>query len=153
MRLLLDTTYLLPAIGVSLEGLPHDAPFKLLEKGYNLSISNITLFELEAKGAKYIAQGDLTVERVSRGIRAIVYDDRLERIPTYETPILLTSFTLRRLMNDFIDCLILSSAINHGGMLVTEDKRIHELEERTVFQEIIKATNPQFKVNKLDDVA
>lgn len=56
-------------------------------------------------------------------------------------------------MNDFIDCLILSSAINHGGMLVTEDKRIHELEERTVFQEIIKATNPQFKVNKLDDVA
>ena len=85
MRLLLDTTYLLPAIGVSIEGLPEDAPIQLIEKGHQISISEIAIFELSAKGAKHVARGGLTAERVSRGIRAIVHDDRLRMIPIHDS--------------------------------------------------------------------
>lgn len=44
MKLLLDTTYLLPAIGISVRELQEDA----------LSKSEISIFELPAEGAKHI---------------------------------------------------------------------------------------------------
>ena len=152
MRLLLDTTYLLPAIGVSIKDLLQDSPIKLIRKGHEISISDITIFELSAKGAKHITLGTLTAERVSRGIRAIVYDDRIERIPIHDSSILLTAFKLRRTLNDFIDCLILSSAVNRNDILVTEDGNIHDLRERREFQELIQAINPQFKIQTLTEI-
>ncbi|MEM2889599.1 MAG: hypothetical protein QXR42_09060 [Candidatus Bathyarchaeia archaeon] len=36
----------------------------------------------------------------------------IETIPTHENALLLTAFKLRSMLNDFIDCLILSAAIN-----------------------------------------
>ena len=152
MRLLLDTTYLLPAIGVSIKDLLRDAPIELIRKGHEISISDITIFELIAKGAKHITLGTLTAERVSRGIRAIVYDDRIERIPVHDSSVLLTAFKLRRMLNDFIDCLILSSAINRNDILMTEDGDIHDLGEKREFQELLQSINPQFKIQKLTEI-
>ena len=151
MRLLLDTTYLLPAIGVSIKGFPEDAPIKLARKGHLLSISDITIFELSAKGAKYITTGALTPERVSRGIRAIIYDDSIEKIPIQDSSILLTAFKLRNTLSDFIDCLILSSAINRNDALVTEDEDIQNLSKKREFQELLQTKNPKFKIQKLTD--
>jgi len=151
LRLLLDTTYLLPAIGVSIKNLLQDASIKLIRKGHEISISDITIFELSAKGAKHITLGTLTAERVSRGIRAIVYDDRIERIPIHDSSVLLTAFKLRRMLNDFIDCLILSSAINRNDILVTEDGDIHDLREKREFQELLHMINPQFKIQTLKE--
>jgi len=152
LRLLLDTTYLLPAIGVSIKDLLQDAPIELIKKGHRISISDITIFELSAKGAKHITLGTLTAERVSRGIRAIVYDDRIERIPVHDSSVLLTAFKLRRMLNDFIDCLILSSAINQCDSLVTEDGDIHDLNEKREFQEILQIINPHFKIQTLKEI-
>jgi len=47
----------------------------------------------------------------------------------HETSILLTAFRLRKVIDDFIDCIILSSAINHAEALVTEDEDLHKLSE------------------------
>lgn len=152
MRLLLDTTYLLPAIGVSIKDLLQDAPIELIREGHQISISDITIFELSAKGAKHITLGTLTAERVSRGIRAIVYDDGIERIPVHDSSVLLTAFKLRRMSNDFIDCLILSSAINRNDSLVTEDGDIHDLREKREFQELLHMINPQFKIQTLKEM-
>ena len=152
MRLLLDTTYLLPAIGISIRGIPKDALIKLIGKGHHISISEITIFELSAKGAKHIVDRTLTAERVSRGIRAIVYDERIEKIPIHDTSILLLAFKLRRLLNDFIDCLILSSAIIRNDILITEDEAIHELWEKREFQELIQTINPEFKTQRVKNV-
>ena len=152
MRLLLDTTYLLPAIGVSIKGLPEDAPIKLISSGHQISMSDITIFELSAKGAKHITLGTLTAERVSRGIRALVYDDRIERIPIHDSSVLLAAFKLRRMLSDFIDCLILSSAINRNDILVTEDGDIHDIRERREFKELLQTINPQFKIQTVKDV-
>ncbi|MFQ6081229.1 MAG: PIN domain-containing protein [Candidatus Bathyarchaeia archaeon] len=152
MRLLLDTTYLLPAIGVSIKGLPEDAPIKLIRKGHQISISDITVLELSAMGAKQITIGTLKAERVSRGIRAIVYDDRIARIPVHDSSVLLTAFKLRRTLSDFVDCLILSSAINRNDVLVTEDEDIQNLRKKRAFQELLQTTNPKFEIQTLTDM-
>jgi len=81
LEALLDTPYLLPAIGVSIKGLPKDALIRLIQKGHQISISNISVFELSAKGAKHVATGTLSADRVTRGISAIVYDERTMVVP------------------------------------------------------------------------
>jgi PIN domain nuclease of toxin-antitoxin system len=149
MKLLLDTAYLLPAIGVSVKELPKDAPIKLMSKGHQISISDISIFELSAKGAKHIITGTLPPERVTKGIAAIIYDERIETIPIHDSKLLLTAFKLRNMLTDFIDCLILSSAINRCDALITEDDDIRNLEKNNEFNELITAINPKFKIQAL----
>ena len=120
----MDTPYLLPAIGVSIKGLPKDALIRMIQKGHQISISNISVFELSAKGAKHVATGTLSAERVTRGISAIVYDERITVVPMHDSSVLLMAFKLRRMLNGFIDCLILSSAINQNDAVLTEEKDI-----------------------------
>ena len=146
MKLLLDTTYLLPAIGISIKELPKDVPIKLMQKGNRISICDISLFELSAKGAKHVSTGILPAERVTRGIRAIIYNDDIETISMYESTLLFTAFKLRGMLNDFIDCLILSAAINRCDILLTEDTDIQELKKNKEFNELRMAINPKFKI-------
>jgi hypothetical protein len=147
-----DTTYLLPAIGISIKELPRDAPIKLVAKGHQISISDISIFELSAKGAKYIANGTLTPERAMMGIRAIVYDDAIGHISIHDSDILLTSFKLRSVLDDFIGCLILSSAINQCDALITEDSGILNLNKNKEFNELLATANSKFKIRKLTEI-
>lgn len=146
MKLLLDTTYLLPAIGISIKELPKDVPIKLMQKGNRISICDISLFELSAKGAKHVSTGILPAERVTRGIRAIIYNEDIETVSMYESTLLFTAFKLRSMLNDFIDCLILSAAINRCDILLTEDTDIQELKKSKEFNELRMAINPKFKI-------
>ena len=152
MKLLLDTTYFMPTIGVSIKEMQRDALLTLIAKEHKIAMSQITIFELTAKGAKYIKEGQLTPERVTRGIRAIVYNDAIETIPTHDTSILLTSFKLRNMLNDFIDCLILSSAMNHCDAIITEDNEIQSLKKNTEFNNLVADQNPVFKILKLTEI-
>jgi PIN domain nuclease of toxin-antitoxin system len=151
LRLLLDTTYFLPAIGISIKELPKDVPIKLIQKGNRISICDISIFELSAKGAKHISAGILPAERVTRGIRAIIYNETIETIPMYESTLLLTAFKLRSILNDFIDCLILSAAINRCDILLTEDQDIQELKRNKEFNELRMAINPKFKIQSVTE--
>jgi predicted nucleic acid-binding protein len=152
LRLLLDTTYLLPAIGISIKGLPKDVPIKLTQKGNRISICDITIFELSAKGAKHVNAGTLPAERVTRGIRAIAYNEAIETIPTYDSTLLLTAFKLRSMLNDFIDCLILSAALNRCDILLTEDRDIQDLKKSKEFNELRMTTNPSFKIQSFTEI-
>ena len=152
MKLLLDTTYLLPAIGISIKELPRDTPIKLLSKGHQISMSDISIFELSAKGAKHITAGTLLAERVTKGVRAIIYDERIEIIPISDSKLLITSFKLRSIFNDFIDCLILSTALNHCEALITEDNEIQNLKKNKEFNKFLATTNPKFRIQKLSEI-
>ena len=152
MRLLLDTNYFLPAVGVTIKGFPEDTPIKLIENGHQLFMSEITIFELSAKGAKYVAVGTLTAERVARGIRAIIYDERITAVPIYDSSVLNIAFTLRKILSDFIDCIILSSAINQSDTLITEDEDMQNLRKSREYQELLQKTNPKFEIKTLADV-
>jgi PIN domain nuclease of toxin-antitoxin system len=152
LKLLLDTTYFLPAIGISIKELPNDGPVKLIAKGHQVSINEISLFELSAEGAKHVIDGTLTPERVARGIKAIIYDEAIETIPIHDNNLLLTSFKLRRTLNDFIDCLILSSAINQCDALITEDDDIQNLKKNKEFDKLLTTTNTKFRIQKLTEI-
>ena len=152
MKLLLDTTYYLPAIGVSIKEMQKDALLTLITKKHQILMSQITIFELSAKGAKYIKEGQLSPERVTRGISAIIYNDAIEAIPMHDTTILQTSFKLRNMLNDFIDCLILSSAIHNTEAIVTEDSEIQSLKKNAEFQSLVADQNPSFKILKLAEI-
>lgn len=151
MRLLLDTTYLLPAIGISIKNIPSDTPIKLIQKGHQVSMSDISVFELSAKSAKFVTAGKLSPERAARGVRAIIYDEAIEIIPSYESTILLTAFKLRSVLTDFIDCLILSTAVNRCRALVTEDDDIKILRRKNILDELLKAINPEFMIQTLSE--
>ena len=50
MKVLLDTTYLLPLIGIHIQDIPHDLLHKLMVEGHEVFVSDISIFELAAKG-------------------------------------------------------------------------------------------------------
>jgi PIN domain nuclease of toxin-antitoxin system len=152
LKLLLDTTYFLPTIGVSIKEMQKDALLTLMAKKHQIAMSQITIFELSAKGAKYVKEDVLSPERVTRGISAIVYNDAIETIPMHDTTILQTAFKLRSMLNDFIDCLILSSAISHSEAIITEDNEIQNLKKSTQFHNLVADLNPGFKILKLTEI-
>jgi len=120
-----------------------------MQKGHQIFMSDVSIFELAAKGGKHVALGRLAAERVTKGIRAIVYSDTIEIVPFHETTILLTAFKLRSMLNDFVDCLLVSSAINQCDVLITEDSDIQDLKKNRDFNELAASLNPKFKIQTL----
>jgi predicted nucleic acid-binding protein len=152
LKLLLDSAYLLPALGISVKEVSKDALIRLMQKGYQIFVSEISVFELSAKGAKYVTSGAISAERVARGIRAIVYSETITMIPICEDAVPYAAFKLRALLNDFIDCLILSTAMNHCDTLVTEDEDIQNLKRSKEFSELAAKINPRFQIQTLKEI-
>jgi len=50
-------------------------------------MSEITLLELSAEGAEQVADGRIEAERVLKGLRAIAYDERIEKVPVMTHPL------------------------------------------------------------------
>ena len=123
--MILDTTYLLPVVGISVEP-------DILEACLNgrttfsvgdVRLSLISVFELQAKAAKL----RIRPERVLRGINALfrIFDI----IEFYRPDIIRISFELRKKLPDYIDCVIVATAASLGEELLTEDQLIHDLKE------------------------
>lgn len=141
MRVLLDTTYLLPLAGISVEGVEKNALRLIRERGHELFISEVSLFEMLAKGAKLAADRHVDEDRISLAIRSILQDQRISRITPYQDGVIKSAVWLRRYHSDFIDCLILASALEVCDILVTEDERLSRNEGVT---DIISQTKPNF---------
>jgi len=139
-------------MGVAIKGLPRGALLTLLKAGHEITISDISISELAAKAGKLIAAENLTTEKASRGITAIIHDERIEMIPVHHTPFLATAFKLRGMMNDFIDCTILATALHNSDTLVTEDGAIHDLRERPEYQVLMRSLNSGFQIKNIDGV-
>jgi len=146
LRLLVDTTYLLPLIGVKIREIPRDFLTYLMDAGHEVVVSEISLFELSAKGAKYVAQGDISSHRVLDGIRTLLYSGEIEVINVYDSTILDVALKIRSLLSDFIDCLIVSSAMNCCDILVTEDTDIHQLMEKGEYKRVQEDLNSDFMI-------
>jgi PIN domain nuclease of toxin-antitoxin system len=118
---ILDTTYLLPLVGVAVKNDLLRAIVEGRVKGItldDLAVSQISLFEIQAKSVKL----RIPVERVIRAIRAIT--STLEVIPFYSKPVIKYSFELYELLGDYIDSVIVATAISTRKPLITEDKLI-----------------------------
>lgn len=148
-RLLLDTTYLLPAVGVKLGGELDRTLVAAQDAGHEVWISDITVFELLAKGAKLVEAGKLSEERLALGVRGILADGSIRKASAYEEDVAETSVKLRRYHRDFVDCLIVASALEHCDGLVTEE----EFEDEPDLVRFIEEMSPSFRVLKAKELA
>jgi PIN domain nuclease of toxin-antitoxin system len=143
----------MPAIGISVKGIPSDIIIKLLKRGEeNLAISEMSIFELSAKGAKYSSAGKIPLEKVLAGIKAVTANDRITKLPLYEEEQLKIAIQIRRSLKDFIDCLILSSALIHCDSLITEDGSISDLKENETYKHLVAAYNSGFRIQSFGEI-
>ncbi len=129
MKLLLDTTYLLPSIKVQVQGLAPSVLKDLLKNAQNeIFFAEISLFELTAKGMKLICAGEhLTVSDLRIGIDSLQYNPRVKSLPWSMHPFLLDlALKIRKIHSDFIDCLILSTAVFYTDCFVTFDETLYK---------------------------
>ncbi len=131
----MDTTYLLPFSRMSVAA---DLFSGMEERGipiWDVGISSISLFELQAKAAKLGVNSKYVVD----AIETISSGFRVEQI--HNIKIIEVAASLLKLLNDYVDCLILATAIVLKEDLVTEDSRIHALKEKIKADYSIKIFN------------
>ena len=143
MKILLDTSYLLPLIKVRIKEIPEAIIQKLLmDSKLDLFYCDITIFELTAKGTKLIISGEqLKLTDIQKGIDALENDDRITRLSWSEHPLTLDlAFSLRKIHSDYIDCLILATAVCYTDMIITFNNKLFNLIKQTpsLIEEILR---------------
>ncbi len=118
--MIIDTTYLLPLAKIEV---PTDVFADILRGKISidlseLSVSSISIFELQAKAAKL----GIPYKHIVKAIRFIMRHLRV--IDFWDKDIVEYSFELRKLLPDYISCVILATAIKHDNELLTEGTRI-----------------------------
>lgn len=131
MKLFLDSTYFFPTLKVAVEGVPFAVLSHLLDLDVQLYYSSLTLFELQAKGARYVQKNQLMTADVIEGVLSVQMEPRLNQIVPYNlSQQIELAINLRYYHKDYIDCLIAASAIYHGDVLLSEDKILKSLFQR-----------------------
>lgn len=126
--MIIDTIYLLPLARISIQT---DLLKALVEQRLrrniglgDIRINLISIFELQAKAAKL----GIPPEHVSRAINTVFKVFNV--IPFYRGDIVEQAYKLRReLVNDYIDSIILATAIVENEDLATEDQILLSLKQ------------------------
>lgn len=124
MKILIDTSYFLPLIKIGIENIPQTTLVNLLAKTpYKFFYSNLTLFELTAKGLKISSQKNtITPQDIRIGIDAIKNDSRIVEKSFIDNPLIIElASQLKAIHKDTIDCLIFATAICTCDCIVTMD--------------------------------
>ena len=118
--MILDTPYLLPLARIEIDTdlLRDIAEGKTKIRFEDITISQISIFEMQAKAARL----GILPHYVIEAVQAIEKAFRIE--PFNRPQIIETSFNLRKEINDYIDCIILATAITLKEDLITEDTLI-----------------------------
>lgn len=124
--MILDTTYLLPLaqIAVDADLLAAVAKKKTDLKLEDISISLISVFELQAKGAKLNVPAKSTI----RAVDAILSAFRV--VPFYEAGVIEAAQKIRKTISDYVDCIILATALASKEDVVTEDSLVLEKKKK-----------------------
>ncbi len=120
--MIIDTTYILPLarIGVRTDLLRAIAEGRV-RKGISfrdLKLSLVSLFELQAKAAKL----GIPPKDVAKAVNTILRSFQV--VPFYRADIIEIAHELRKIFTDYIDCIIVATAIALREDLATEDRNI-----------------------------
>ncbi|MBS7645583.1 MAG: PIN domain-containing protein [Candidatus Bathyarchaeia archaeon] len=118
--MILDTTYLLPLarIAIDLDLLDAIAKGKTSLKLEDVAVSLISIFELQAKAAKLMVPAEFVVKAVNVMLNAFKVES------FYNPEIIKVSYELKKLIPDYIDCVVVATAITLKESLITEDSLI-----------------------------
>lgn len=127
--MILDTTYLLPLarINVDTDLLRAIADRKVSWKLEDVTVSMISIFELQAKAAKLMVPTEFVVDAV----KAIFGAFNVESF--YRPEIIKVAYKVKKLIPDYVDCVIVATAVVLKEDLATEDSQI--LSNRGVVEE------------------
>ncbi len=122
--MILDTSYFLPLarIGISTDLLLATVENRTTLQMNEMSLSLISIFELQAKAAEL----KIPFGFAAQSIETILDSFEVKSFSDPKTAEL--SFEIRETINDYIDCIIVATAVASRENLVTEDTRI--LDER-----------------------
>ncbi len=147
MKVFLDSTYFFPLIQVNIKGVDSLFLKKLTQKKeFNLFYSPITIFEMSAKGAKLIMNDKITSHEVKEGINSLLNWKDLQQGSPWIGEIQNLAFQFRETHSDYIDCLIVASAVFYSDTLITEDHLLTKY-IKNEWKISIKKLNENFKVN------
>jgi len=117
---------------------------------HQLLFSPVSLFEMSAKGAKYVNSGKLIKSDVINGINSLVDWELFKSTNPWMGEVQRLAFDFREQHSDYIDCLILSSAIIYANILISEDEIIKELTKLN--SSAISNFNANFSVKNASEV-
>ena len=127
--MILDTTYLLPLarINVDTDLLRAIADRKVSWKLEDVTVSLISIFELQAKAAKLMVPTEFVVDAVTAVFGAFNVES------FYRPEIIKVAYKVKKLIPDYVDCVIVATAVVLKEDLATEDSQI--LSSRGVVEE------------------
>lgn len=126
MNFFFDSSYFFPLIKIEIKNSLKPL-LEIYNKKNRFLYSTITLFELSAKGAKYINSEELLKSDVVNGINSLCNWKIFEKVEPWQGEIQRLAFDFRKQHADYIDSIILASAITHSDVLISEDERIKGL--------------------------
>ena len=148
MKLLCDTSYFLPLIKISIEEIPDNLLLELLlESKHEYYYSELTLFEIAAKGLKFIIkEPKVTLQDVMSGLDALQNDSRLKVISWLDNPLIFElASKFKANHQDTIDCFIFASAICSCDGILTMDQTFYTMitKDKSIIKEI-RSINENF---------
>lgn len=141
-KIFLDTSYFLNLINLKSQNVPEKFLLKLLKIDHlELFYSSITVFELQALTAKRVVQGRINNEESIKGIQSLLHSPQLKLVNFYLSSYQQLATKFRKYHVDFIDCVILSTAVLEGDVLITEDKDLKKLINDNTIEEVLDQFN------------
>ncbi len=127
--LLLDTTYILPLLGIDVEikGLKDDFT-KVLEK-YEVYYNPISLIETKFIALQLLKDGIDVLEDYKIGLSRVLLEDRLKQTPLTNPEIetIADKLLIDKNVKDYFDRMIYATAVALELSLVTEDRELIRL--------------------------
>ena len=125
MKVLLDTTYLLPAVGIEVD-LPEDLLEKLFSSNHSFIINELSLFELFGKASRFISGKEKAKERFYIGMKSIL-SSKIDLKPVFTLDTLPIVREVHERLKDLPDCPIVATAVFYSDVMLTEAKDIPKL--------------------------
>jgi len=147
MKVLLDTSFLLPFIKIEPENITSQQLKEVLGgQEHTFVYSELSIFELVAKGMKICFNSVLMIEDIHNGIDSLIYRSPLTPINWTSHPSLLElAYKIRKIHSDTIDCLIFSSALYFSDCFATADVNLFEtIKQQEALYNEIKSINSRF---------
>ncbi len=122
MRVFLDTTYLLPVVGIDVN-LPNDLLEKLFSKlfssDHSFVINQLSLFELFGKASRYFSIDEKAKDRFNTGMKSIL-SSQIDIEPVFTLDTLSMVLEINEKIKDLPDCPITATALIYSDVMLTE---------------------------------
>ncbi|HDS46242.1 MAG TPA: hypothetical protein ENN68_09225 [Methanomicrobia archaeon] len=124
MNVLLDTTYLLPAVGIEID-VPEDLLEQLFSANHLFIVNELSLFELFGKASRHMAGNETAKRRFYTGMKSIL-SSKIESKPIFSLDTLPVVCELHEQIKVLPDCIIAATARVYADVLLTEAKDIQK---------------------------